>query len=49
MTYYANGVCGCNRLLLDNFDGVKNCKSFVAAYADWNKKYLKAIKGDKNV
>lgn len=47
-----NVICkyclGCNRLLLEDFDGVKNCKGFAAGYKDWQERFYKALKGERN-
>ena len=39
---------GCNKLELEDFNGVKYCKGFLPAYIDWYKKYYKALKEEKN-
>ncbi len=38
---------GCNKLELENFNGVKHCKGFLPAYIDWQKKFYKALKEDE--
>ena len=46
-----NTICkyclGCNRLEIENFDGVKNCNGFISAYSDWQERYYKALKEEK--
>lgn len=46
-----NTVCyycyGCNKLLLDNFDGVKHCNGFKPAYSNWQEKYYKELREEK--
>lgn len=47
-----NKICkycfGCNKLLLENFNGIKNYRGFEPAYEDWQEKYYKALKEEKN-
>ena len=39
---------GCNKLELENFNGIRNCKGFYPAYKNWEEKYYKALKEKKN-
>lgn len=47
-----NTICilcyGCNRLLLEDFKGVKNCKGFLPAYEDWQEKFYQGLKNVKD-
>ena len=47
-----NTVCyycyGCNKLILDNFDGVKHCNGFKPAYSNWQEEYYKELREEKN-
>lgn len=38
---------GCNRLELEEFNGVKGCQGFLPAYEDWEERYYKALKEKK--
>ena len=39
---------GCNKLELEDFNGVKYCKGFLPAYIDWHKRYYKALKEEND-
>ncbi len=38
---------GCNRLGIEDFNGIKRCNGFVPAYSDWQERYYKALKEEK--
>ena len=46
-----NTICrycfGCNKLLLEEFNGVKHCNGFISGYSDWQERYYKALKEEK--
>ena len=35
---------GCNKLELEQFNGVRNCSNFIQAEPDWQKKMWKELK-----
>lgn len=39
---------GCNKLEDEKFDGVMRCKHFMAGQADWQEKWKKYFKGEKD-
>ena len=47
-----NTICkyclGCNKLLLEEFNGVKQCNRFVSGYRDWQERYYKSLKEVKD-
>lgn len=42
--WFVSTVCGCNKLLSKDFNGVSNCKGFIQAYPNWQEKYYKKLK-----
>ena len=39
---------GCNKLLIDDFQGLRNCNIFIAGYENWSDMFMKALKGEKD-
>lgn len=41
LCYYCTG---CNKLEIEQYDGVRNCKNFMPSREDWQEKWKEALK-----